>query len=116
MSWNAGQILSIRPTIPSPAVTGSVLATFLISATASFKRWQARCDPFHPNARERSRDLNVHVCFAAIAEDILAYGADALASRCSHSPGAVREPNAFLLLGLYNLRRTTWPKLTILAG
>ena len=59
-------ILSMRVTTPSPAVTGSVLAAFLISVTASFKRWQARCDPFHPNARARSRDLNLHVCFAVI--------------------------------------------------
>ena len=65
-SWKAGQILSIRLTTPSPAVTGSVLATFLISVTASFKRWQARCEPLHPNARARSRDLNVQVCFAGI--------------------------------------------------
>jgi len=72
-SWNAGQILSIRLTTPSPAVTGSALATFLISATASLKRRQARCEPFHPNARERSRDLNVHVCFPDIPEYILAY-------------------------------------------
>jgi hypothetical protein len=63
---NAGQILSIRVRTPSPAVTGSVLATVLISATASFKRWQARWEPLHPNARVRSRDLNSHVCLAAI--------------------------------------------------
>src|SRR5215467_12249903 len=73
MSWNAGQILSMRVTTPSPAVTGSVLATFLISATASFNRWQARWEPLHPNARVRSRDLNSHVCFAAIDRDILAH-------------------------------------------
>jgi len=48
------------------STTGSVLAAFLISVTASFKRWQATCDPLHPNARERSLALNVHVCFAAI--------------------------------------------------
>jgi len=66
ISWNAGQILSIRLTIRSPAVTGSTLATFLISVTASFKRWQARCEPFHANARERSRGLNVQMCFVGI--------------------------------------------------
>jgi len=44
MSWNAGQTLSMRVTTPSPAVTRSVPAVFLISVTASFKRWQARCD------------------------------------------------------------------------
>jgi hypothetical protein len=66
MSWNAGQILCMRLTTPSPAITGSVLATFLISATASFKRWHARCEPFHPNALERSRALNTQVYFAFI--------------------------------------------------
>ena len=66
MSWKAGQILSIRLTTPSPAVTGSFLATFLISVTASFKRWQARCEPLHPNALTRSRALNVQLYFAAI--------------------------------------------------
>src|SRR5260370_15945642 len=66
ISWKAGQTRSIRLTTPSPAVAGSVLATFLISATASFKRWQARWEPLHPNARARSRDLNAHVCFAVI--------------------------------------------------
>jgi hypothetical protein len=35
----------------------------LISVTASFKRWQARREPFHPNARERSRALNVPSVF-----------------------------------------------------
>ncbi len=66
MSWKAGQILSNSLTTPSPAVTGSTLATFLISVTASFRRWQARCEPFHPNERKRSRGLNVQVCFVGI--------------------------------------------------
>ena len=65
-SWNAGQNVSIRLTTPSPAVRGFILATFLISVTASFKRWHARCEPFHPNARERSRGLNVQGCFVGI--------------------------------------------------
>src|SRR5262249_60386940 len=63
-SWNAGQILSIRLTTPSPAVTGSALATFLTSVTASFNRWQARWELLHPKARARSRRLNAHVYFA----------------------------------------------------
>jgi hypothetical protein len=41
LASNAGQILSIRLTTPSAAVTGATLAIFLISATASFKRKQA---------------------------------------------------------------------------
>jgi hypothetical protein len=65
MSWKAGQILSIRLTIPSLAVTGSVLATFFISVTASFRRWQARFEPRHPKALARSRALNVQVYFAS---------------------------------------------------
>ena len=42
------------------------LATFLISVTASFRRWHARWEPLHPNARERSRGLNFQGCFVAI--------------------------------------------------
>jgi hypothetical protein len=38
----------------------------LISVTASFRRWQARCEPFHPSARERRRGLNAQVCFVDI--------------------------------------------------
>lgn len=63
---SAGQILSMRLTTPLPAVTGSVLATFLMSATASFNRRQVRWEPLHPNARIRCRGLNVHVYFAVV--------------------------------------------------
>src|SRR5258708_5015016 len=66
MSWKAGQILSIRLTTPSPAVKGAFLAAFLFSVDASFNRWQAGCEPLHPNALARSRVLNVQVYFAAI--------------------------------------------------
>jgi len=34
--------------------------------TASFSRWQARCEPFHPNALARSRGLKVQVYFVGI--------------------------------------------------
>jgi hypothetical protein len=37
-----------------------------LQSLSGHKRWQARCDPFQPNARARSRDLNLHVCFAVI--------------------------------------------------
>jgi hypothetical protein len=37
-----------------------------LQSLSGHKRWQARCDPFQPNARARNRDLNLHVCFAVI--------------------------------------------------
>jgi hypothetical protein len=69
MCSHAGQILSIRLTTPSAAATASTFATFLISETASFRRRQARLDPFHPNARARRLALNVQVCFAGIGPE-----------------------------------------------
>jgi hypothetical protein len=60
---NAGQILSRLPTT-SPAEMASTLATFLISATASFRRRQAKREPFHrPGTKPR---LEPQVCFVCI--------------------------------------------------
>ncbi len=60
---SAGHIFSIKMTAPSAAITGFAFAALLISVTASFRRWQASRDAFQPNARERNRALNVHLCF-----------------------------------------------------
>lgn len=59
---SAGDTRSKKITAPSAPSSGSLFATRLISATASFTRLSAGCD-FQPNARRRKRDLNVHTCF-----------------------------------------------------
>jgi hypothetical protein len=70
-------IVSPSPSVPSSSavVTGSTVATFLISVTAAFKRSPARCEPFHPNAPERTCDLKIQLCLAnMVSRTILAHG------------------------------------------
>jgi len=57
---SAGDTRSRNAMAPSAASTGSVFATFLISATACLMRVIAGCD-FHPKACRRNRALNSHL-------------------------------------------------------
>ena len=54
---SAGEMRSSRVTAPSPASTGFLRATLLISLTASLTRWTAGLDR-HPKAFRRKRALN----------------------------------------------------------
>jgi hypothetical protein len=54
---STGEMRSSRVTAPSPASTGFLRATLLISLTASLTRWTAGWDR-HPKAVRRKRALN----------------------------------------------------------
>jgi hypothetical protein len=71
-TWtNAGESFTRNVTAPSAARTGSLRATFLISAIASLIRWIGASDR-QPKAWRRKRPANCHLWGVDMKQRILA--------------------------------------------